>query len=68
MKEIDGTDFPSKTLYDILICVQFHLECLDFAWKLLLEESFKEAKYTLDNLIKIRTAQGLGNSVKQAQI
>ena len=35
VKKLDGTHFPSKTLYEILICVQFHLECMGFAWKLL---------------------------------
>ena len=29
---------------------------------------FKDVKFTLDNLMKIRTSQGLGNSVRKAQI
>ena len=68
VKKIDGSEYPSRTLYDILICVQFHLECLGFAWKLLNDETFKEVKYTLDNLMKLRTSQGIGNVVKKAQI
>ena len=35
VKKIDGTDFPAKTLYEILISVQFQLEKMAFAWKLL---------------------------------
>ena len=31
VKKIDGSDFPGKTLYDILICVQFYLETLGFS-------------------------------------
>ena len=68
VKKFDGSEFPSRTLYDILICVQFHLECLGFGWKLLNDETFKEVKYTLDNLMKLRTSQGVGKSVRKAQI
>ena len=68
VKKVDGSKFPSRTLYDILICVQFHLETLGFAWKLLVDVSFTEVKYTLDNLMKMRTAAGIGKSVKKAQI
>ena len=32
VKKIDGTDFPGKTLYHIIVCMQFHLECLSFAF------------------------------------
>ena len=68
VKKLDGTDFPGKTLYDILICLQFNLESIGFAWKLLNEEGFKDVKYTLDNVMKLRTQQGLGVSVRKAQV
>ena len=35
VKKIDGSDFPGKTLYDIAICIQFHLECLGFTFKVI---------------------------------
>ena len=68
VKKVDGSDFPGKALFEILICVQFHLECIGFAWKLVNDEAFKDIKYTLDNVMKIRASQGVGKSVKKAQI
>ena len=68
VKNVDGKDFPPKTLYDILICIQFHLETMGIYWKLLNEQVFSDVRYTLDNLMKLRTEQGLGRSVKKAQI
>ena len=68
VKKIDGSDYPPKTLYDIVICVQFWLETQGLAWKLLSEDAFQDLKFTLDNLMKERTALGLGNNVRQAQV
>ena len=68
VKKVDGTNFPGKTLYEILICVQFHLETLGFAFKLLNDEHFKDVKYTLDNVMKLRTAEGVGKPVRQAEV
>ena len=67
MKKMDGSDFPGKTLYDIIICVQFHLETLSYSWKLLNEEKFKEIRFTLDNTMKKHTSDGIGVSVWKAQ-
>ena len=68
VKKIDGNEYPAKTLYDIVICVQFHLETMGFAWKILNNLVFKDIRYTLDNIMKIRTLQGVGKTVKKAQI
>ena len=68
VKKVDSTDFPGKTLYDILICIQFHLECLDFAFKVINDPAFRDVKYTLDNTMKLRVASGIGLSVKQAEV
>lgn len=68
VKKMDGNDFPLKTLYEILISVQFHLETLGFSWKLLEDEAFRDVKFTLDNLMKTRCRSGLGNSVRQAEV
>ena len=37
-------------------------------WKLLNEQRFSQVKFTLDNLMKLRTSQGIGTTVKQAQV
>ena len=44
-------------LYDITICVQFHLETMGFAWKILNQVEFKEIRFTLDNVMKICLSQ-----------
>ena len=68
VKKVDGADFPPRTLYDIIVCVQFKLEKLGFHWKLLDDDRFKSVRLTLDNLMKKRCSDGIGNSVKQAQV
>ena len=68
VKKLDGSDFPGRTLYDILICVQFQLETQGIYWKLLNDERFAEVRYTLDNIMKLRTSQGVGITVKRAQV
>ena len=68
VKKLDGTDFLGRTLYDIVICIQFHLENIGFTWKLLNQETFKDVRFTLDNMMKICTQQGIGISVCQASV
>ena len=68
VKKVDGGEYPGKTLYEIVICLQFHLESIGFGWKLISEESFKEVKFTLDNVMKLRTRDGLGLSVRKAEV
>ena len=68
VKKVDGSDFPARTLYDIIICVQFHLESLGYTWKLISEDAFTEVKFTLDNIMKRCTAEGVGVSVCKAQV
>ena len=46
VKKVDGTDFPGKTLYNILICVQFHLEYLGLDFRLN-NNAFCDVKWTL---------------------
>ena len=68
IQKLDGSDYPPKTLYQIVLCVQFHLETLGFSWKLLDKDIFKEIQFTLDNVTKICTANGLGVTIKKADI
>ena len=32
VRKMDGSEYPSRTLYDIIICVQFWLETQGFSW------------------------------------
>ena len=67
IKKVNGEDFPGKTLYLIVVCVQFHLECLGFAFKLINDPAFKDLKYTLDNTMKARCAQGISRTVRKGE-
>ena len=69
VKKVNGEDYPPKTLYEMIICIQFHLETLGFSYKLVSDDdNFKDLKYTLDNIMKERTAAGLGNNKRQAEV
>ena len=68
VKKVNGDKFLGKTLYDILVCIQFHLECYGFCFKLLNDEAFRDIKFTLDNTMKARVASGIGITMKQAQV
>ena len=47
VKKVDGSNFPGKTLFEILICLQFHLETIGINWKLLNEEIVRDVKLCL---------------------
>ena len=64
VKKLDGSDFPEKTLYDIMVCLQFHLECMGINWKVINNTTFSDVRFTM----KLRTSQGIGISVKKAEI
>ena len=68
VKKLDGSDFPGKTLYDIVLWLQFLLETMGFCWKLLNEEVFQRICYALDNMMKCHTSEGLGNGIRRAQV
>ena len=51
IRKPDGSEFPGKTMYEIVICIQFYLETRGFAWKIVDDEKFRVVKYTLDNLV-----------------
>ena len=44
VKQMNGDDFPAKTLYDLVICTQIHLETLGFTWKILNDDDFVDLK------------------------
>ena len=63
VKKIDNSDFPDKTLREIIVMIQMHLHQNGVYWKLLDNVEFKPLRNILDNTMKSRHAQGLG--VKQ---
>ena len=68
VKKVDGSDFPAKSLYDIVICMQFHLECLGFAFHIVNDPYFSDLKYTLDNTMKECVQCGIGLCLRQAEV
>ena len=68
IKKVNGEDFPGKTLYHIVVCVQFHLECMGFAFKVINDPAFQDLKFMLDNTMKVRVSHGIGISVCKADV
>ena len=60
VKKLDKTDFPGKTLREIVIMIQMHLHESGLYWKLLDDVEFKSLRNILDNTMKDRHAKGLG--------
>ncbi len=60
----DGAEFLGKTLYEILMCIQFYLEKKGLFWKVVDDPEFVKLKFTLDNVMKKRCATRVGNEVK----
>jgi hypothetical protein len=56
----DGSDYPGRTLYELVIMIQFKLEGKGLYWKLLDGDEFITLRNTVDFLMKQRAAQGLG--------
>ena len=57
IRKLNGCEFPSKTMYDIIICIQFYLGAFGFNWKLVDDVYFQDVKFTLDNLMKDRCTE-----------
>lgn len=68
MKKPDGSDFPSHTLYSIIICVQFWLESNGYNRHLISGPGFDKLKFTLDNTMKERAVNSVRNKVKKAEV
>ncbi len=70
VKKLNGNDFPPKTIYKIIVCIQMHLESKGLFWKLLDDKDpeFIKLRYTCDNIMKEHASGGLGSLVRQAQV
>ncbi len=64
--KMNGDEYPLQTLYQMVICIQIFLESQKLYWKLLDKNNMDVVSlfYTLDNIMKERTAKGYG--VKQS--
>ena len=66
--KINGDQFPAKSLYEVTMCMQFHLESIRFMWKLLLDDKFIDLKFTLDNVMKERCSMNVGGPTRKADV
>ena len=68
IKKLNGEQFPAKTLYEVVMYLQFHLESIGYMWRLLSSNIFVDLKYTLDNVMKERASDNVGGPVKKAEV
>ena len=62
----DGSDYPGKTLYEMVTCIQKYLHENGKYWKLLDDMYFNEIRTVLDNVMKERALNNIGTTVRQA--
>ena len=66
-KAKSNEDYPSKTLYEIVVSIQKYLNHNKIPWKLIHGDEFEEVRNVLDNTMQNRTKSGVGNVKKQAE-
>ena len=65
VKVKDGSDYPGKTLYEMVMSIQKYLHQNIKFWKILDDEEFSEVCNVLDNTMKERAEMNLGQVKKQ---
>ncbi len=60
IKRVNGKEYSAKSLYRILIMMQFFFEKKGLMYKLIDGKEFQNVKFTLDNLMKARTLDRVG--------
>ena len=60
--------YPAKTLYQLIVAIQMHLNVNKIAWKLIDGAAFENVKIVLDNVMKQRTELNVGTVKKQAEL
>ena len=63
-----GEFFPGKTLYQIVVGIQKHLQIHKITWKLIKDPGFIDVKTVLDNVMKDQAALNLGLVSRQADL
>ena len=60
--------YLGKTLYQLIVSIQKYLEINKIKWKLVHGERFTDLRTVLDNVMKERCAENVGNTKKQADL
>lgn len=68
VKKLDGTDFPPKTIRQLVLLLQMYLDEHGKSVKLLSDPAYKELQNSVDKLMKERAEKGLGLHTKQAKV
>ena len=70
VKKVDNTEYPPNTLKELIVMIQMFLNEKGVYWKLLDSQSteFQSLRNVVDNLMKERTAMGLGTRVSSSVI
>ena len=63
----DGSEFPPKTLKQIILLIQMYLKSLGFIYEFLEDVSFAGLTNCLDNKMKLNASKGLGRKVRKAE-
>ena len=63
----DGSDYPGKTLYEIIVVIQKHINNKNLPWKLIDDPAFLDVKTVLDNVMKEMAAASVGVVKRQAE-
>ena len=66
--KVNGSDYPGRTLYQLYIAIQKHLELNGVFWKLVDGPDFSKLCCCLDNVMKECAANNIGMVKRQAQV
>ena len=64
----EGSDYPGKTLYEIIVSIQKFLNQGDLTWKLIDDPKFLDVKTILENVMKERAKENIGMVRRQAEV
>ena len=64
----DGSDYPGKMLYEMIVSIQKYLQQNNIPWKLIDDLKFINARTVLDNVMKERACNNVGLVKKKAEL
>ena len=67
-KAKDGSEYPGKTLYHLVVSIQKFVNHKGKNWKLIEGSQFGKLRNVLDNLMKERAKNNIGNVKRQAHV
>ena len=68
VRKLDGTEYPGKTLYHLVVSIQKHVNLRGKNWKLIKGSQFGAVCTVLNNLMKERAHNNIGMTKRQAKM